>query len=66
MCSIISVKFISDGAGGGRMSDICAPLVGVDLVKKRKRQREEQCVDTRRGLMVRGDVSGVGLGSPKR
>lgn len=49
MCSIISVKFISDGAGGGRMSDICAPLVGVDLVKKKKRKRQRE-----KGRAVRG------------
>lgn len=35
-CSTLSVKLISDWAGGGRMSDICALWVGVGVFGKKK------------------------------
>ena len=53
------------------MSDICAPWAGVDVFVGKKRARKAegraalQRVDARRGVMVRRDVSGVGLSSPE-
>ncbi len=56
VCSTLSVKLISDWAGGGRMSDICAPWAGVDVFSKRKKEkRERQRGVDRFSVWIRGE-----------